>query len=120
AGVLRDALRTGDTALNYDWDAVWDAAVRVDGSGWAAEVAIPLTALRFPEVEVSDWKMEIRRSIPRKNEADEWVYIPRAEQGELLRYAKILGLNKLPAPHGLELMPFVLGRVRNRTAPSTL
>ena len=28
AGVQRDALRTGDDSLNFDWDTVWNAAVR--------------------------------------------------------------------------------------------
>ena len=34
-------------SLNFDWDGIWDAAARVDGEGWTAELAIPFKTLRF-------------------------------------------------------------------------
>lgn len=113
AGVQRDALRTGDDALNFDWDAVWSSATRLDGEGWTAEVALPLTALRFRGSNPDGWKMQVKRFIARRDELDLWTFIPRSERGELLRYGALAGLSGVPAPHGLELRPYLLGRVRH-------
>ena len=35
------------TLEDLGWDAVWDAAVSRDASGWTAEFRIPLSQLRF-------------------------------------------------------------------------
>ncbi|HYV46212.1 MAG TPA: DUF5916 domain-containing protein [Myxococcaceae bacterium] len=120
AGVQRDAIRTGDQALNFDWDAVWTSAVRVDAEGWTVELAIPLTVLRFKEHAEADWRIQARRLIARPNELDAIAFIPRAEHGELSRYLAIDGLAGLPAPRGLELVPFALAQLRQRGTPAVL
>ena len=123
AGVQRDAIRTGDDPdldLNWDWDATWDSAARRDSEGWTAEIAIPLGELRYKAASDVPWRMEIRRFIARRSEIDQWIYISRLEYGEMLRYGRLVGLSDLPSSHAWHLAPFVVGKVRNRSAPAEL
>jgi hypothetical protein len=120
SGVQRDAIRTGDESLSYEWDAVWRSATRIDAEGWTAEIAIPFTALRFEGAQVTRFRMQLRRFIATRNETDEWVLVPREEHGEMLRYGTLEGLDGVPAPHGFALAPFGLARARDRWAPPDL
>jgi hypothetical protein len=123
AGVQRDGIRTGDdpdNQINWDWDATWDAAVRRDSEGWTAEIAIPLSQLRYNAASNVAWRMEIRRFIARRSEIDQWIYISRLDYGEMLRYAPLVGLSDLPLSHAWHLAPFVVARGRNRSSPAEL
>lgn len=118
AGVQRDAIRTGDTSLDYDWDAVWRSAVQLTPRGWSAELALPLTALRFDVGHEAGWRFQFRRLVARTNERDAWVLIRRGEQGEMLRYRPLDGLPRFSPPTGVELRPFVAARARLTTTPN--
>ena len=37
------------TNINKDWDGVWHVSARRTDDGWAAEIAIPMVTLRFPD-----------------------------------------------------------------------
>jgi len=120
AGVQRDALRTGDDSLNFDWDALWKAVVRVDDHGWTAEIEIPFSALRFPEAPVQDFRLQIRRYLARRNEIDLWSFVPQESHGELLRYGRLEGIEGLKPSPGLLLVPYVTGRLRHTRAPANI
>ena len=64
--------------INVDWDGVWHVAARRTSDGWAAEIAIPMVTLRFPEVERQVWGVNFMRNIRRKNEQVFWAPIPKA------------------------------------------
>jgi hypothetical protein len=124
AGVQRDGIRTGDDpnngGINWDWDATWDSAVHRDTAGWTAELEIPLGELRYKADSNLPWRMEIRRFIARRSEIDQWIYISRLDAGEMLKYGPLVGLSDLPSSHAWHLMPFVLGRARDRSSPAEL
>jgi len=123
AGVQRDGIRMGDDPnlnMNWDWDATWDSAVRRDSEGWTAEIAIPLGELRYNAASNVPWRMEIRRFVARRSEIDQWIYISRLDAGEMLKYGPIIGLSDLPSSHAWHLMPFILGRARERSSPAAL
>src|SRR6516165_2865399 len=109
-----------NTEINWDWDATWDSAARRDSEGWTAEIAIPLGELRYKAAGNVPWRMEIRRFIARRSEIDQWIYISRLDAGEMLKYGPIIGLSDLPSSHAWHLMPFVLGRARDRSSPAAL
>ncbi len=46
-GMRSEAIYTDKDRQNWDWEGIWDAAARIDGEGWTAEVAIPLKTLSF-------------------------------------------------------------------------
>ncbi len=120
AGVQRDAVRTGDNALAYEWDAVWQGAVARTPDGWSAELAIPFAALRYEAVEHPRWRIELRRYVARRAEWDLWAFMPRDVQGEMQRYGVLEGLEHLPESYGIVLQPFVTGKVRSQRAPADI
>jgi hypothetical protein len=120
AGVLRDGIRTGDSAISFDWDAIWRAAVRQTKDGWDAEIAIPFSALRYDAGRQVPWRMELRRYVSRRNETDAWADIPQNVQGELFRYGRLDGLQHLPATHSILLNPFVTGKLQWQYTPSSV
>ncbi len=120
AGVQRDALRTGDSALQFEWDAVWQSAVRRDDLGWSVTIAIPFSELRFASEGSPRFRLQVRRVVARRNEVDQWVPVGRDEHGELLRYGVLEGFAGLPRPIGVSLTPFVSARGRERRSNPTL
>ncbi|HEX5577412.1 MAG TPA: carbohydrate binding family 9 domain-containing protein, partial [Gemmatimonadaceae bacterium] len=47
AGTKLDVYHFNDTDQDDSWDAIWDAATRIDSLGWTAEIRVPLSQLRF-------------------------------------------------------------------------
>jgi hypothetical protein len=60
-GVQRDAMLSGDAEWSEDpsWDAVWEAATARDSAGWAVEMRIPLSQLRFNVPKAGRGKREV-------------------------------------------------------------
>ena len=112
AGVQLDGIRTGDAAVDISWDVVWSSATAQTTDGWSAELALPLTALRFARGSEHAWRWQFRRFVAARNETDAWVVIPRSEHGEMLRYRALSGLPAFDPPRGLELRPFAVMRGR--------
>jgi hypothetical protein len=111
-GARKDAnsVENGRT-INYDWNAVWESRTSRDAHGWYAEIAIPLSQLRFkggPGDTV--WGLNVCRIILRKHEETYWVPFPR-EWGttgfaNLSRAGVMVGLHHLMPRRRLEFVPF--------------
>lgn len=115
SGVQRDLLMFDDTDTSQDWDAVWDAEVRIDDRGWTAEFRVPLQVLRFSSAEVQEWGFNARRYISRKKEKIDWSHIPQDVNGGVSRWGHIQGLRGLRPRRALELRPFGVAAVRTST-----
>ncbi len=66
-GVQMD-LTNDDVNQNEDdsWDAIWESAGRINDAGYVVEMQIPLTQLRFPDVDgKQSWGVDLIRSYPR-------------------------------------------------------
>jgi len=112
-GAKKDAQYTDNARVtNNDWNAVWECRTTVDGQGWYAEIAIPLSQLRFKTaIGETTWGLNVGRRIVRKNEESYWVSYPRA-QGAFgfarLSNAGVLdGLRGIRSRRRLEVVPFV-------------
>ncbi len=79
AGVQKDAVVTlpDQQPINLSWNTFWDVLTRKDSTGWSAEIRIPLSSLRFQEIngEVR-MGLTIERWIPAINETDIFPAIP--------------------------------------------
>ena len=114
AGVQKDVLEYDDgNGEDVSWDAVWEAAARIDSLGWTAEFRIPFSQLRFnvprqgePPME---WGVDFIRDDASKNERDYWAPIPPAGPGFVSWFGDLMGLRDVPAPQRLELLPYTLG-----------
>ena len=112
-GAEKDAQYTDNSRMrNNDWNAVWECRTSIDEHGWFAEIAIPLSQLRFKKtIGESTWGLNIARSIVRKNEETYWVPYPRAQGVNGFAYLSnaglLTGLRDLDAPRRMEFVPFL-------------
>ncbi|WP_257459350.1 carbohydrate binding family 9 domain-containing protein [Archangium lipolyticum] len=108
-GVQEDGLHYDDQNYTADWDGVWDGAAGRFEGGWVAELAIPLSLLRFPESPMQTWGFSVRRDIARRNEELESVLNPRTSGAIVSRLGHLTGMEVRPY-RALELVPYLAAR----------
>ncbi len=121
AGVLKDSLITDDNQFTDDWDAVWDGVSSERSDGWAAELRIPLSLLRFDEDVLQQWGVGVRRHLARTQEVIDSAELPPGANALISRLGSLQGLSGLSASSSLELSPYVAPRLVRRpqyTEPS--
>lgn len=109
-GVKKDVLEYNDNNEDVNWDAVWDVATRVDSLGWIAEYRVPFSQLRFSSSEPAGgriWDIQIMRDIARRNERDSWAPWTQQSPGFVSAFGELTGVDSIPAPHRLEILPYV-------------
>ncbi|MBA2301549.1 MAG: carbohydrate binding family 9 domain-containing protein [Acidobacteria bacterium] len=128
-GVVIDTFRDGRTAYGFvvnpggaqretqaydqgerddsSWNAVWQARTRILENGWSVEMAIPLSALRFPQAPEQHWGLNLVRVIRRRNETATWSAVPRQFTQYHVGYAGVLeGMTGIRGGRQLRLTPF--------------
>jgi hypothetical protein len=110
-GVLADALVYDDEQQSLDWDAVWEGAAAELPDGWSAELAIPLSALRFPEAPVQTWGFGVQRDIGRSHEKSATMLLPRSGRGVISRLGHLTGLEGIRPGLDLEVAPYLATRL---------
>jgi hypothetical protein len=79
AGIQRDAVvnQPDQMPMNLSWNTFWDVMTQKHSRGWCTEIRIPLSSLRFQEIN-GEVRMGliIQRWIPSKNETDLYPAIP--------------------------------------------
>ena len=93
AGVQRDATIYNDSWTDDSWDAVWESAVKIDDSGWVAEMRIPYSQLRFSRAAQLTFGIHAMRYIQRKKEEAWLVHVPKTESGLASRMGHLDGLD---------------------------
>lgn len=120
AGVQLDGqqggIRTFGTGLfdgmDLSWNAIWFSSVRITDKGWIAEIRIPYSMLRFPDVKEQTWGVHFMRRIPRIGEISEWPHIPRTERTNLVaRYGRITGITDIEPRRNLQIRPYLLSGI---------
>jgi hypothetical protein len=106
-GVQLDGIFIGED-VSTEWDGVWDAEVTRDsGSGWTAEMAIPLRTLSFPEHGSGAWGLIVRRQIAKNDEVCTWPLVRASVGGdEMLQAADLAGLDSLRGAGLFDLQPY--------------
>ncbi|MGH7552348.1 MAG: DUF5916 domain-containing protein, partial [Longimicrobiales bacterium] len=116
SGVKRDEMSTtggpGSPGGNGDvsWDAVWDAATSIDPEGWAVELRIPFSQLRFTGEQVQTWGIQFSRRTIGREELAVLSYTPKSERGGISRYGHLTGLESLKTGKKLEVLPYLVSR----------
>ena len=108
-GAVRDAAVGSQGRLDLSWDAVWEAKVSLDATGWTAELRIPLSQLPYNRNQDS-WGIQFERYSWNKQEQDFFAFTPKSEAGGINRFGHLAGLGALPAPKRLELLPYASSR----------
>jgi len=63
---------------DFNWSAVWESAAKINKNGWAVEMKIPYSALRFANSEIQHWGFNFHRRLERLNEQHTWTHIDNA------------------------------------------
>jgi len=92
---------------DLSYDAVWLSETSITDSGWIAEIKIPYTAIRFPNTEIQNWKINIWRTIARYGQHVNWNYIDSEKDGLLPQSGKLLGIKNIKPPLRLSLTPYI-------------
>ena len=107
AGAKLEGLIEEDGEINANWDAIWDAACRVDEGGWTAEIAIPFKSLSFDPGSTA-WGFNIERVIRRKQEKLRWSGAFRNKKVTTLSdFGVIENLSGINKGLGLDIKPFI-------------
>ena len=107
AGTKRDGTLYNDDWDDDSWDGVWEGFTRVDDKGWALEIRIPFSQLRFHQKDEYVWGVNFRREIGRKNERDYLVYTPRNGSGFVSRFPDLTNISSITPAQQVEFLPYV-------------
>lgn len=111
AGVKNDGFISNDNDDDFDdtWDPIWLVKTQIHAEGWNAEMLIPLSQLRFNDMEKQIWGLQVGRNIFRKDEWSIWKHIPRDAAGWVSRYGEMDGLENIKPMKQVEIAPFIVG-----------
>jgi hypothetical protein len=110
AGVQSDTTIYNDSWTDDSWDAVWESAVKIDATGWSAEMRIPYSQLRFSRSAQLTFGINATRYIQRKKEEAWLVRVPKTESGMASRMGHLVGLDGVAPRRTVELVPYVVSR----------
>jgi hypothetical protein len=113
AGVRVDWYHPQDHEFVRDssYNPVWEARTTQTSDGWVAELRIPFSQLRFDGADAQVWGLNLNRYIPRRNEDDFWVVVPRDVTAWSSRFGELTGIRDVAPSRRIELLPYVAGNL---------
>jgi hypothetical protein len=108
AGVKADYAVYNDGDEDVAWDAVWDAATRIDSLGWTAEYRIPLSQLRYSSRTGRTFGLLFWRVIQRYTATVTWPLYRTSRSGLPSQFGELTGLDGLGSPARAEITPYVV------------
>ena len=109
--------RGSNSAINRNWDGVWESIARVTGDGWTAEMAIPNSTLRFTPGADQVWGVNFMRNIRRKNEQVYWSPVGKAYSlARVSEAGQLTGLEAVSQGIDLKIKPFAVGGIKSTAA----
>lgn len=110
-GVKNDGVASQNSEhADMNPDPIWDAKTAMTDYGWAVEMRIPLSELRFPDTENPVWGLQVARYIYRNEEYVLWRHISQKEAGWAANFGELHGLKNLNKNRQLQITPYVLGK----------
>lgn len=109
-GVQGDSIETATS--NDEWDAIWDAAGRITDWGYAVEMRVPFSSLRFqnPDGGPQIWGFDAVRSYPRRVRHHIALFArDRNSNCYLCQAIKIQGFEGVEPGRNLEVVPTLTG-----------
>ncbi|NDB35554.1 MAG: hypothetical protein EB023_09500 [Flavobacteriia bacterium] len=104
--------------VNNQLNLVWLSKTQRNDLGWAAELKIPYSALRFAKKEVQDWNINFSRQIARLREESCWVPVKPDFENYLVQSGKLEGINNISPPLRLSLIPYISGYLNQENTTS--
>ena len=110
AGVKRDYYIYNDVQEDQGWDGIWEVATSIDSLGWTAEYKIPLSQLRFANLQTHTFGFGIWRDVARHNERYSWPLYRNTKFGIASQLGEISGITGVGTPRRLEVSPYTVAK----------
>ncbi|MCD8439653.1 DUF5916 domain-containing protein [Tenacibaculum finnmarkense] len=105
AGVQADS-KVASGNEDFNWNAVWQSAVKINKNSWTVEMKIPYRALRFANSDVQSWGINFHREVKNLNARFTWNPIDNT-QGNWTQYDGLLeNLKNITPPTRLNFYPY--------------
>jgi hypothetical protein len=108
AGVKTDYAIYNDGDEDVAWDAVWEAATRIDSLGWTAEFRIPLSQLHYSFKGSGTFGLLIWRVIQRHTATVTWPLYRTSKSGLTSQFGDLTGLDGTGNPSPAEITPYAI------------
>ncbi|WP_336690200.1 MULTISPECIES: DUF5916 domain-containing protein [unclassified Chryseobacterium] len=105
AGVQFDAKITTD-GEDDTWNSIWYSSAKINEKGWAVEMKIPYSELRFPKSNVQEWGMNMFRRIQRTKTTYDWNFVDNAKNSYTLFDGVLKGIENINPPTRLSFTPY--------------
>ena len=94
------------TDSDFSWDAVWVSKAIITETGWAVEMKIPYSALRFSGDAKQTWGINFLRNVRRDRQDYTWNFIDSKIDNELVQAGVLEGIENIKPPVRLFLLPY--------------
>ncbi|MFH0733340.1 MAG: DUF5916 domain-containing protein [bacterium] len=111
-GSLLDGTVFNDSWTDDRWDGIWESKANITEEGWAVEMRIPYSQLRFNEADELTWGINFRRTIKRTNERSYYVMVPSKESGFVSKFALLEGLKGIKPKQRFEILPYLVQKAQ--------
>lgn len=111
-GVSASGIQLEQRIVDHTYDAVWESSVKINDSGWVAELRIPYSAFRFPALKEQDWGLQIMRTVRRYRETNQWALEPKDTDNVLNYWGTLTGLHDIDPPLRLSVLPYLSGSIQ--------
>ena len=110
AGSRMDVYVSGEGMKAFDssWDVVWEFKTAIHDQGWSIEMKIPMSVFQFDANKNEDWGLQVARYIHRLQEEVQWPGRPKGVNGFVPYYGILKGMDNIPSPKKVEILPYVL------------
>lgn len=113
SGVKGDEYVSNGDEWDPGWDPIWYLKTKSDSEGWIAEFRIPLSQLRFADMEELTFGLQIMRFLFRKQEKSIWQYIPPDAPGYVHLFGTLKGVKGVKPQKQLEIQPYVVAQTES-------
>ena len=108
AGTVGDVYSSGSIdSDDFLYDTVFDAKTHVSSDGWSVEMAIPYSAIRFPEKEEQLWGLNFGRKIQSLDETFVWSPVNVNELEYHESNGTLTGIKNISPPVRLFFYPYL-------------
>lgn len=118
-GVQYDAKLTNDYGEDGSWNGVWYSAAKINDKGWAVEIKVPYSELRFPKNNIQDWGFNMVRRIQRTKVTYDWNLVNNQKGSYNLYDGTIAGIENIKPPTRLSFMPYISTYLNNYDGETT-
>jgi hypothetical protein len=115
-GVQSDGLLTDGQGTDLSQDFLYESRGRVTDYGYEVEVRVPFKSLRYQEIEVQSWGLNVLRVVQHSGHEQTWTQAERGAPSFLAQSGTLQGLTELRRGLVLDVNPVMTARATGAPA----